>query len=157
MSKILGAIVGDVVGSRFEWDNIKSKKFDFFHSDCFFTDDTVMTIAVGNALVECKGNYENLSQQTIKSMKEIGLCYPDCGYGLRFEKWLHTTNPTPYNSWGNGAAMRVSACAYFAKSEKEAKDLSYKVTAISHNHKEGLKGAEATTIATYMALQGKNK
>ena len=153
----LGAIVGDIVGSRFEWDNIKSKKFNFFHSDCFFTDDTVMTIAVGNALVECKGNYENLSQQTIKSMKEIGLCYPDCGYGLKFEKWLHAPNPTPYNSWGNGAAMRVSACAYFAKNMEDVKNLVHKVTAISHNHPEGLKGGEATAVAIYMALLGASK
>lgn len=153
----LGAIVGDVVGSRFEWDNIKSKEFDFFHPDCFFTDDTVMTIAIGDALAECKGNYKNLGQQTIQSMKKIGLCYPDCGYGYNFEQWLNSENPAPYNSWGNGAAMRVSACAYFAKSFKEVKELARKVTEISHNHPEGLKGAEATAVAVRAALLGVGK
>lgn len=154
---MLGAIIGDIVGSRFEWDNIKSKNFDFFHKDCFFTDDTVMTLAIGAALSECAGNYENLSNIAIKNMQQIGKLYPDCGYGLRFDDWLYEDNPKPYNSWGNGAAMRVSLCAYFANSIEMVKDLSYKVTSVSHNHEEGIKGAEATSVATYMALSGKNK
>ncbi len=156
-NKMLGAVIGDIVGSRFEWDNIKSKKFEFFHNDCFFTDDTVMTLAVGSALSECNGNYENLSNTAIKNMQRIGRLYPDCGYGLRFEDWLYEDNPKPYNSFGNGAAMRVSLCAYFAESMNMAEDLSYKVTCISHNHEEGIKGAQATAVATFMARNGFHK
>ncbi len=154
---MLGAIIGDIVGSRFEWNNHKSKDFEFFHPDCFFTDDTVMTLAVGTALAECNGNCDDLSSQAILQMRKLGQRYADCSYGDRFFKWLLYPNPQPYNSWGNGAAMRVSACAYFAKSLDEVKDLSDKVTRVSHNHPEGMKGAEATAAATYLALTGKTK
>ena len=154
---ILGAVAGDIIGSRFEWDNYKAKDFDLITEDCFFTDDSVMTIAIGKALLECNGNYDDLSDKTISNMQEIGKQYPDAGYGGSFYAWLFTDNPKPYNSWGNGSAMKVSACAYFARSLEEAKELSHKVTEVTHNHPEGLKGAEATTIATYMALHGSTK
>lgn len=154
---ILGAVLGDIIGSRFEWVNYKAKDFELFNEKCFFTDDSVMTLAVGQALKECYGDYADLSKEAIKSMQSIGKQYFDCDYGGSFRLWLNSPYPEPYNSWGNGAAMRVSACAYFATSLEEAKDLSYKVTAVTHNHKEGLKGAEATTVATYMALHGSTK
>ena len=154
---ILGAVFGDIIGSRFEWVNYKAKDFELFNEKCFFTDDSVMTLAVGQALKECYGDYADLSKEAIKSMQQIGKQYFDCDYGGSFRLWLNSPYPEPYSSWGNGAAMRVSACAYFATSLDEAKDLSYKVTAVTHNHKEGLKGAEATTVATYMALHGSTK
>lgn len=154
---VMGAVIGDIVGSRFEWNNHKSKNFDFFDKSCSFTDDSVMTIAVAHALTNCNGNYENLSLEAIKSMQQIGRKYFDCGYGGSFRAWLRSPTPEPYNSWGNGAAMRVSACAYFAKSLNEAEELSHKVTAVTHNHPEGLRGAEATTVAAFMALQGEDK
>lgn len=154
---IYGAICGDIVGSLYEWDNIKTKDFDFFDDFSFFTDDTVMTLAVGMALTECDGNYENLSQTAVQQMQKLGREYPDAGYGGQFEMWLNDSHPQPYNSWGNGAAMRIAAVACFAKSLAEAKELSHKVTVVSHNHPEGLKGAEATTVTAYLALQKKSK
>ena len=154
---ILGAVIGDIIGSRFEWSNYKAKDFELNSPDNKFTDDSIMTLAVGQALMRCQGNYADLDKEAIKSMQELGKKYPYAGYGGSFNRWLNTEEPQPYNSWGNGSAMRVSACAYFAKSLEEAVSLSYKVTAVTHNHEEGLKGAEATTVATYMALHGSTK
>ena len=151
---MLGAIIGDIVGSRFEFHNHKSKKFNLFHIDCFFTDDSVMTVAIVNAFMTCE-DYSNLSEDVIKSMVNIGRRYPYCGYGSRFLTWIFSDKHEPYNSYGNGSAMRVSACGFIAKSIQEAKDLSYKVTCISHNHAEGIKGAEATAVAIFLARQGK--
>ncbi|MCL2799507.1 MAG: ADP-ribosylglycohydrolase family protein [Endomicrobia bacterium] len=153
---MLGAIVGDIVGSRFEFDDEKVKAFDLFSADCFFTDDSVMSIAIAKAIIESKGDYSHLSDTTIKYMQSIGRNYPNCGYGDYFYRWIfHYDNPKPYNSYGNGAAMRVSACGWAAKTLEEVKLLSKKVTEISHNHEEGLKGAEATAISIFMARQGK--
>jgi len=155
---MIGAILGDIVGSRFEWNNIKSKDFEFLTNACFFTDDSVMTIAIAKALLEWEKNKAlDLSNLAIKYMQEIGRKYPNCGYGGNFGGWLISTNPQPYNSWGNGSAMRISPVAYVAKSLEEVKELSYKVTCVTHNHPEGLKGAEATACATYLALNGKSK
>lgn len=154
---ILGAIIGDIVGSRFEWKNHKSKYFEFLTDGCFYTDDSVLTVAIGQALLECNKNYTYLSEKTISKLHEFGTLYPNAGYGGSFCRWLLSKSIKPYNSWGNGAAMRVSGCAYFANSLEEAKELSCKVTCVTHNHPEGLKGAEATTVATYMALHGSTK
>lgn len=151
---MLGAIIGDIVGSRFEWNNIKTKDFEFLADNCFFTDDSVMTIAVADALMKTRGNPDALSEQAIKSMQKIGRPYPDCGYGGNFYYWIYTDNPQPYNSFGNGSAMRVSACGFVAKSLEEAKALSESVTKVSHNHPEGIKGAEATAVAIYLARTG---
>ncbi len=153
----MGAIIGDIVGSRFEWENYRAKDFSLLTDDCFFTDDSVMTIAIAKALLECNGEYSDLSNKTILNMQKVGRKYPDSGYGSGFYSWLFSRTPVPYNSWGNGSAMRVSACAYLARSLEEAIELSDKVTNITHNHPEGLKGAEATTVATYMALHGFSK
>ncbi len=151
---MLGAIIGDIVGSRFEWNNHRSKDFNLFSEECFFTDDTVMTLAVAKALLGCKGDYSDLSKRAITAMQEIGRPYPDCGYGGMFERWIYSDDPKPYNSYGNGAAMRVSACGFIAKTLEEAKELSRKVTEVTHNHPEGIKGAEATTVATFLARNG---
>ena len=154
---MLGAIIGDIAGSRFEWHNHRDKNFQLFTSDCRFTDDSVMTIAIGKAILACQGNYEKLGHQAVNAMLTLGRKYPDCGYGTKFRKWLSSDNPMPYNSIGNGSAMRVSPCAWVAGSEEEAKLLARKVTEVTHNHPEGLKGAEAVTMAIYLALHGKDK
>ncbi len=153
---MLGAITGDIVGSRFEWRNIKSKDFDLFTTRNFVTDDSVMTVAIADALLKCGGDYERLAEQAVTSMREIGQPYPHCGYGGGFRVWMYTDEPHPYNSYGNGAAMRVSAVGFVAKSLEEARDLSYKVTAVTHSHREGIKGAEATACAVWMARNGKS-
>ena len=152
---MLGAIIGDIAGSRFEWHNIKTKDFDFITHKCRFTDDSVMSLAVAKAILSCKrGN--DLSIETIHWMQELGRKHPDVGYGGHFYQWLYDTNPQPYNSWGNGSAMRVSACGFAANSLEEAIDLSRKVTEVTHNHPEGIKGAEATAVAIFMAHTGNN-
>lgn len=157
---MLGAIIGDIVGSKYEFNNIKTKDFIFFQPDMFFTDDTVMTVAIYDALSSCKDNYSKLSDLAIEKMQKYGKLYPasgKIGYGKMFADWIKSDNPMPYNSFGNGSAMRVSAVAYFAKSFEEVKKLSYAVTAVTHNHEEGVKGAEATAVATFMSLHGASK
>ena len=151
---MLGAIIGDIVGSRFEWHNIHTKSFELFTSACFATDDSIMTLAIGKAIMDCNGNYFDLDEKAVKAMQEVGRPYPNCGYGGRFLGWMYDDDPQPYNSFGNGAAMRVSPCGDVAKSLDEAKTLSRMVTAVTHNHPEGIKGAEATTVAIWMARNG---
>lgn len=151
---MLGAIIGDIVGSRFEWNNYRAKDFELFTPECFATDDSIMTLAIAKALLESKPDYSDLGQQAVRWMQEIGRPYPNCGYGGRFYDWMYSKNPKPYNSFGNGAAMRVSACGFAANSLEEAKALSQAVTEVTHNHPEGIKGAEATTVAIYLAKTG---
>ena len=153
---MLGAIIGDIVGSRFEWNNIKTKEFDFLTYACEFTDDTVMTLAVAKALLETKGDYYKLDGIVVKTMREIGRSYPNCGYGGMFRKWVFSDTMEAYNSFGNGAAMRVSACGFAADTIDETKLLARKVTEITHNHPEGLKGAEATALCVFLAKTGSN-
>jgi len=154
---MLGAIVGDIIGSRFEWHNKKSKDFRLFDRSCRPTDDSVMSLAVAKAIIECHGNYENLSGTAILFMQKMGRKYKDAGYGGNFIKWIWADNPQPYNSYGNGSAMRVGPCGYAAKTLEEAKELSGKVTVISHDHPEGIKGAEAIAVAVFLAREGKTK
>lgn len=151
---MLGAIVGDIVGSRFERHNHKSKDFELFTDRCRFTDDTAMTVAIAKALLECKGDYTELSDHTVRCMQEIGRKHPNAGYGQIFYLWLHHKNPGPYRSYGNGSAMRVSPVAYVAKTEKECIQLAKAVTQVSHDHPEGIKGAEAAALATWGAMRG---
>lgn len=154
---MLGAIIGDIVGSRFEKNNHLSKDFQFIHQICHFTDDTVTTLAVGQALVAADGDWERLAEETIYWLRAYGHLYPDCGFGRNFRKWLTAEDTKPYNSYGNGAAMRVCGCAAVAGSLEEARHLSYIVTAVTHNHPEGIKGAEAVTTAIYLARTGADK
>ncbi len=153
---MLGAIIGDIVGSRFEWNNLKSKDFDFFTNDCHFTDDSAMTLAVIYALLHSKPDYSDLSEKAVNYMQKVGRIYASCGYGGNFKQWILSENPQPYNSWGNGSAMRVSACGFIGKNLAEVKQLSRAVTDITHNHPEGIKGAEATAVCIYLARTGKN-
>ena len=151
---MLGAIVGDIAGSRFEWHNIKTKDFELLTFRCEPTDDSIMSLAIAKALLETNCNEKELGAAAVKYMQELGQRYPNAGYGGNFRKWINAENPQPYNSYGNGSAMRVSACAHVAKSIDEAKKLSKIVSEVTHNHPEGIKGAEAVTVAVYMALNG---
>jgi type I restriction enzyme M protein len=157
---MLGAIIGDIAGSRFEFDNHRSKDFDLFDTGCFATDDSIMTLAAAKAIIECGEGLDSqfaasrLSHFAVQSMQEIGRKYPNCGFGGMFGRWIFSDDPKPYNSFGNGAAMRVSPCGFIAKTEDEAKALSRAVTEVTHNHEEGIKGAESTTIAIFMARNG---
>lgn len=153
---MLGAIIGDIVGSRFEWNNIKTKEFEFFTQECTVTDDSIMSLAVAKALLESGKELYKLSKIAVSCLQEIGRPYHNCGYGGMFYDWMYSDDPHPYNSFGNGAAMRVSACGYAAESMEEAIGLSHAVTEITHNHPEGIKGAEATVAALYMAKSGSN-
>ena len=153
---MLGAIIGDIVGSRFEWNNHRSKDFKFFDDDlCKLTDDSIMTLAVAKSLIECNEDYDKLHDIVINNMVTIGRKYPNCGFGGHFYQWIMTDNHEPYNSYGNGSAMRVSACGYVGKDLDEVKKLSKIVTEVSHNHPEGIKGAEATAVSIYLARTGK--
>lgn len=154
---MIGAIIGDIVGSRFEFHNYLSKEFSFLTPGCRFTDDSVMTCAVAQALMDSKEDFSDLPEKTVAAMQRIGRQYPNCGYGARFIHWMFTDNPQPYNSYGNGSAMRVSPVGFVARDVSEAKKLSAAVTCVSHNHPEGIKGAEATAVAIVMARQGKAK
>ena len=153
---MLGAIIGDLVGSRFEFNNNRTKEFDFLTHKCFFTDDSVMSLAVAKALLDCDGDFVDLSKQAVIKMQSIGRPYHNCGYGGSFYNWMYSSNPTPYGSYGNGAAMRISACGFVGNSLEEVIEISRKVTEVTHNHPEGIKGAEATAVAIYMARTGKS-
>ncbi len=153
---MLGAIIGDIVGSRFEFHNTKHKDFDFFDERCHFTDDTVMTVAVAEALLSSKSLSE-LKTNTVTCMRRFGQAYPHRGYGGMFSQWLITENPQPYKSFGNGAAMRISPVGYLARSVEDVKKLSEAVTSVTHDHPEGLKGAEAIAMAIYWARQNEDK
>ena len=147
---MLGAIVGDIVGSVYEWNNIKTKDFPLFRDDCFFTDDTVMTCAVAEAIMN-GGQKDDF----IDAMKKYGRRYPSADYGARFNRWLMTDNREPYNSFGNGSAMRVSPCAWVMEATtdelpSEVKRLAQLSSEVTHNHPEGIKGAMATADAIYM-------
>ena len=226
---MIGAIVGDIVGSRFEWHNRKAKDFELFvmgdasarkvskayaeakaayeaakkeessqkwwrwgkrgkrlgsilsesgsllsssikvdadapkhpfcRTDraCHYTDDTVMTLAIAAALMDWKAGGGDLGTFTVRRMQEYGRRFPNAGYGGHFHHWLRDDNPQPYNSWGNGSAMRVSACGWVGRTPDEVKAMSRAVTEVTHNHPEGIKGAEATAVATFLARTGTPK
>lgn len=155
---MLGAIIGDIAGSRFEWNNSKSKEFELLShiKGCKVTDDSIMSLAVAQAILDSNGDTAALNQHAVTRMRELGRKYPHAGYGGDFHKWIYDSNPHPYNSWGNGAAMRVSPCGFAATSLDEAKTFAKAVTEVTHNHPEGIKGAEATAVAVYLARSGKS-
>ncbi len=149
---IFGAIIGDIVGSRFEWHNCKSINFDLFAENCKPTDDTIMTIAVAEWL--------STGQELAKLLYKWGNAYPNAGYGGLFRKWLLKGKPEdlkPYNSYGNGSGMRVSPCGFFATSLDEALELAQKSAEITHNHPEGIKGAQAIASAIFLSRAGYEK
>ena len=151
---MLGAIIGDIVGSIYEFDNIKTKDFPLFTDKCYFTDDTVMTIAVAQAIMD-----GGTHQDFIDEMRKFGEMYPYAGYGGRFCGWLMSSDPKPYNSFGNGSAMRVSPCGWLGKCGEinsdviiptEVRVMSVKSAEVTHNHPEGIKGAKSTADAVYL-------
>ena len=158
-----GAIIGDIVGSVYEFDNIKTKDFPFLTHKCTFTDDTILTIAVARALLryreECPAPTIDLKEFLVESVRELCLKYPSPkgGYGMRFLNWLYTNSKEPYNSFGNGSAMRVSACGLLANSMEQALLLAKYSAEITHNHPEGVKGAQAVAGAIFLAKCGSSK
>lgn len=150
---IIGAIIGDIVGSRFEFNNHRSTEFEMFAPNCEFTDDSVMTIAVAHWL--------RTKEKLSVVLRKFGNKYPWAGYGGMFVEWLAEKDGSPldkpYNSFGNGAGMRVSPCGFFACSLEEALDLARKSAEVTHNHPEGIKGAESIAAAIYLARMGHSK
>ncbi len=146
---MIGAIAGDIIGSVYEQSPIKTKEFPLFHPKCCFTDDTVLTIAIAKAILGDR-NY-------LKAVREIGRKYPHAGYGGTFIHWLHSTAPEPYNSWGNGSAMRVSPIGFAFDTVDTVLREAARTAEISHNHPEGVKGAQATALSIYLARTSRDK
>jgi ADP-ribosylglycohydrolase family protein len=151
---MLGAIIGDIIGSVYEFQNKKQKNFPLFTPMSRFTDDTVMTLAVAKWLTEDK---EHSKEGLVQRMQSLGKRYPNAGYGGGFKRWLNDCHPKPYNSYGNGSAMRVSPIAFYAQSLEETLRLATISAEVTHNHPEGIKGAKAIAAATYLARTGATK
>lgn len=146
---MIGAIAGDIIGSRFEAQPIKRSDFDFFHPQCRFTDDTVLTVAVADAILRGRGYADSLQTWARK--------YPNAGYGGTFYRWIWQNDPQPYNSWGNGSAMRVSAVGFAFDAVEQVLSQAERSAAVSHNHPEGIKGAQAVALAIFLARSGRSK
>jgi ADP-ribosylglycohydrolase len=146
---IIGAITGDIIGSVYEWHNVKTVDFDLYRHKSTFTDDSVLTLATMDAIL----NQRNYAE----SYQLFGRNYPHRGYGGHFSSWIYSENPEPYNSWGNGSAMRVSPVGWYGNSIEEVMAEAQKSAEVTHNHPEGIKGAQSTAAAIYMARIGKNK
>lgn len=155
--RLTGAFIGDIAGSRFEGTDHKGKDFEFFHEDCCPTDDTIMTLAIADAVMNSIETKTDLSECAIESMQRFGRLYDDFGYGRRFLDWIFSEDPKPYESYGNGAAMRISSIPYLAKSKDEMLFMVKKVTEVTHNHPEALKGAEAVAVSIWEAIHGSSK
>lgn len=146
-----GAIAGDIIGSVYEFDNIKTTDFPLFTNKSDYTDDTIMTVAVTDWLL----NGGDLAKVMQRYGREYP--YPTGGYGGRFSGWLREKDPLPYNSWGNGSAMRVSAVGWMFDSLEKTLEVAKETAVVTHNHPEGIKGAQATAAAIYLARTGKSK
>ena len=160
---MLGAIIGDMVGSLYEFHSIKRKEFEIFDNRMRMTDDSLLTIAVANTLIN---NYpidyselglNKIKKELVTAFHEMVHKYPRAGWGGKFYYWAIEKETKPYNSFGNGSAMRISPVGWIANNEEEVKTLSKAVTEITHNHPEGIKGAEAVAMAIYLALHGSSK
>lgn len=144
---MLGAVFGDIVGSAYEWNNVKTKDFPLKTPHTRYTDDTVMTLAVAQWLME---DPEHTEDGLIKQMQRLGRGHLKAGYGGRFREWLQSKDPQPYNSWGNGSAMRVSPVGLYASSVEEARELARVSANVTHNHPEGIKGAMAVAECVFL-------
>lgn len=149
---MLGAIIGDIAGSVYEWNNIKTKDFPLLERRCFFTDDTVMTVAIAEG-IEKGGDKDDF----VSSMKKLGRLYPKAGYGGRFGSWLFSHDTAPYGSFGNGSAMRVSPVAWAYDSIGQVEEKAGLSAEVTHSHPEGIKGAQATAACIYLARTGSSK
>ena len=154
-----GAILGDMIGAPYEFDRGgKTKIFPLFSRESRFTDDSVMTVAVAESLIDAKGKSdEELRTALIASMQKWGRRYPDAGYGGMFKRWLRADDPQPYGSYGNGSAMRVSPAGWLYKTLEETRRIARMTAEVTHNHPEGIKGAEATASAIFLARKGRDK
>jgi len=155
-----GAILGDMIGSPYEFDmGNKSKDFPLFSERSTFTDDTVMTIAVGWVFLDVQPGADEgwIRYRLIREMQRFGKMFPDAGYGGMFRRWLRDRDPQPYNSFGNGSAMRVSAAAWLYNDIESVRRMAKLSAEVTHNHPEGIKGAEATAAAIFLARTGKSK
>jgi ADP-ribosylglycohydrolase len=146
---MIGAIAGDIIGSVHEWNNIKTKQFDLFSPDCCFTDDTILTVALAESILT--------GTDYVSLMKTYYRRYPDAGYGGFFHRWAQAPECQPYNSWGNGAAMRISSVGFAFNALDEVLVRAAEYTAVTHSHSEGIKGAQATAAAIYLARTGGTK
>ena len=154
MKGIIGAIAGDVIGSAYEFNPTRDYNFELFTPKSTFTDDTVLTMANALWLLE---DEHHTHERLVNIMLDMCWKYPDRGYGGRFARWIHDSDPQPYNSFGNGSAMRVSPVGYYAKTLEEALELAKISAEVTHNHPEGIKGAQATAAAIFLARQGVSK
>lgn len=158
-----GAILGDIIGSPYEFMPHKSKDFELFSENSKFTDDTVLTIAICRALLRVSKNapLDTIRYYVVKEFINAGKAYPRCGYGLKFNSWIFNgirgRMPEPYNSFGNGSAMRVSAAGWLYDTLERTREVAKATAEVTHNHPEGIKGAEATASAIYMARTGRTK
>ncbi len=155
---MLGAIIGDIIGSPYEFESFKTTNFELFNDGCTPTDDSIMTVAVGCAcvLADIEDEWE-FKAHVIYYMRKLGNLYPDAGYGDSFWQWLQDKNMGPYGSYGNGSAMRVSPVAWVADSLEQAETLAQWSAEVTHNHAEGIKGAQAVAAAIWLARDGKDK
>lgn len=148
-STIIGAIAGDVIGSAYEWNNVKTTSFKLFTPESDFTDDTVLTIAIADCILHKK--------DFAKTLAEYGKKYPDRGYGAQFQNWIHTQSLIPYNSFGNGSAMRVSPVGFAYNNLEKVIKIAKQSAEVSHDHPEGIKGAQAIATAVFLARIGKSR
>ena len=154
-----GAILGDIIGSPYEFDRGgKTKDFPLFSNRSWYTDDSVMTIAVAEALMDAGiDDPEETKKALVKSMQHWGRMDPDAGYGGMFYQWLFSADPQPYNSFGNGAAMRASAAGWLYESFEDSWKAAKLTAEVTHNHPEGIKGAMCVAVVIWMARNGKTK
>ena len=153
-----GAILGDIIGSPYEFDmGNKSKDFPLFSRNSTYTDDTVMTIAVADAFLNAPEDEEMIRQRIIASMQRFGKLFPYAGYGGMFRRWLKESDPQPYGSYGNGSAMRVSSVGWLFDDLQTVRHMARLSAEVTHNHPEGIKGAEATASAIFLARTGSTK
>ena len=156
---MFGAILGDIIGSRFEFDNCKSKEFELFTNTCDYTDDTVMTLAVAKALLlyGTITDMDAFKRELVRVMHEVGMPHPHCGYGGRFCTWMMKNYTEPYGSFGNGSAMRVSAAGWLFDTLDKTLEMAKVTAEVTHNHPEGIKGAQATAAVIFLARTGHSK
>lgn len=156
---MIGAVIGDVVGSKYEFDNIKTKDFEFLASDCYFTDDTVLTMAVCEVLLEVSKDMtdDEIRSMMTRSIRKWGRKYPDESYGIRFGRWLMADDEKPYGSFGNGSAMRVSSAGWLFDDMETTRRMARLSAEVTHSHPLGVKGAEAVAAAVFMARNGASK
>ena len=156
---MIGAIIGDIAGSTYEFHSIKTKDFPLFAPGSSYTDDSLMSIAVASALMQTGEGHVGFKSHVVTSMRQIAAKYP-CpmgGYGGRFRHWLVSSVPRPYGSFGNGSAMRVSPCGDVAATLDEALELARQSAEVTHNHPEGIRGAQAVAAAIYLARTGESR